>query len=124
MLLGDTQNDALKVGIVDDRVFANCGFDDLFGEEGADSLSSQDGVEGNNALERLATQMVHMACALGEETFCNSLFYYSKERWNKKRKNYKDKSAKCASTEWPRWERIHDVIVFFQVFDLIKTLLC
>ena len=47
MLLGDTQTDALRAGIVDDRVIVNCGFDDLFGEEGADSLSCQDGVEGN-----------------------------------------------------------------------------
>ena len=51
MLLGDTQNDALRGGIVDDRVVANCGFDDLFGGEGADSLSSQDGAEDNDALD-------------------------------------------------------------------------
>jgi hypothetical protein len=38
-------------GIVDDRVVANCGFDDLFGEEGADSLSSQDSTGGNDALD-------------------------------------------------------------------------
>jgi hypothetical protein len=41
----------LRGGIVDDRVVANCGFDDLFGEEGADSLSSQDCAEGNDALD-------------------------------------------------------------------------
>jgi Ca2+-binding RTX toxin-like protein len=40
MLRGVTQDDALRSGAGDDRVVANSGFDDLFGEKGAaDSLS-------------------------------------------------------------------------------------